>query len=789
LWTLTCLTKTTALPLAAAAFLYQCWRHPPRLPHAVAAVGAIALLLLPNTLRSHSILGFPAPLGVVWAPRILHHANAKVIELHWEGQRCVFSATSCYTRPLEPLSNWMIERAYDDAKIEVYAQKNNGEKDWRAAFAQLPFSWPAWCMRLWENALVFLFAPSWPDSFRTTPLGSVNHWLRWIWPGLMFVIFVENCKEFRASRWALIPVVATVGMVWLTLQNIAASESRYRKVLEPIILVNFALLAAPRNTASKKPKYLLAITGSFRQNHVETKIYDQNTDRRRADPVGDRGWQLCHPSSQRTQIWKNTEADCDGRNELHHYHHQRRRVAEWGFSCAGCSVRDAEPEEKRSVNGWLTMKNAVIFLVVVLAALRSSGCGLDWTLPDNHFDGVNEMGYVSHWEKIGEVDCGDGVTMPIHVNFNSSRESVSPYLGKGWTLALLESRIVQTKENEFKLTQPEGRFRYFWRNKAQGAILEGQGGWKAEIRGDTITAWAECGWKLIYLKGRLSAIVNPHNRRFDFVAMPGGMTHIREGGATKLAVEYDESNGATRALLFNGRRLDVTHAQRPRIETRGGLHVVAGFDPSLGMISEAGGARSRNFEFSVNEKMEPKLTMSGGGMANKVVTWDPSTKFIRSDTGWVYQITRGASPLTNAAISRTNAEGKGEFWHYDATSGTDTTMSLDGVKRVAKAFVAGKLAGKIRTLTESSPAEPGPVTVYQAGYDEVGRVIREGFVDREIRYEYGATGKIAGKTIKYVSGGTYVLGYSANGRLVSIGDLEDKASRAIQSITQSGDSK
>jgi hypothetical protein len=66
--------------------------------------------------------------------------------------------------------------------------------------------------------------------------------------------------------------------------------------------------------------------------------------------------------------------------------------------------------------------------------ITAPACGLDWTLPQAHFEGVDENGYVAYWEKIGQADLGDGLVIPVNIGFNSHRETSSPTLGKGWIL-------------------------------------------------------------------------------------------------------------------------------------------------------------------------------------------------------------------------------------------------------------------------------------------------------------------------------------------------------------------
>src|SRR5689334_19404920 len=135
------------------------------------------------------------------------------------------------------------------------------------------------------------------------------------------------------------------------------------------------------------------------------------------------------------------------------------------------------------------MKHILMALLVAgFLGDHATGCGLKWRLPKDHFNGVNESGSVSYWEQVGELDLSDGLKIPLVIGFESSRESVSPYLGHGWILALLDSNIVQTDENNFKMTLPDGYTLSFARERQAPSLLSGQAGWKAEIKNQTITA-------------------------------------------------------------------------------------------------------------------------------------------------------------------------------------------------------------------------------------------------------------------------------------------------------------
>lgn len=355
--------------------------------------------------------------------------------------------------------------------------------------------------------------------------------------------------------------------------------------------------------------------------------------------------------------------------------------------------------------------------------LASYGCGIDWNVPVTHFEGVDSRGHVCYSEQIAELDLGDDLRLPLIINFRSDRENNSPYLGKGWILALLDSSFVQTGENAFQMIQPDGWVRPFYRGKTSDSVLDGGPGWKAEIQGNTIVAWAGCGWKLTYTKGKLTRINTPKSRELELIYSAGKVTELREKGATKLTVEFDPVNGEARALIFGAKRLEIALAERPRVQVVAGQNVVAGMDSSLRRVSSPAEGVAQEFEFAVNDKVQPTLKVHGKNASERAFVWNPATKLIIADAGWSYQIISSQGLVgSNAAIERVNPRGQSEYWLLDGQKGQEITQGVDGVKTIRSWFVSGVLAGRQREIKK---IENGAERItYQATYDEKGTLLR-----------------------------------------------------------------
>lgn len=370
--------------------------------------------------------------------------------------------------------------------------------------------------------------------------------------------------------------------------------------------------------------------------------------------------------------------------------------------------------------GLINLLEAALLICLVSSA---RGCGIDWSVPVTHFNGVDAKGHVCYSEQIEEVDFGDGLKLPLIINFRSDRESSSPYLGKGWILALLDSNFVQTGENAFRMTQPDGWVRPFYRGKPSDTVLDGGPEWKAEIKGDIITAWAGCGWRLTYLRGRLLSVGTPKDRKLELFYSDNKIVELREAGATKLSVEFNPESSKARALSFNGKRLEITQAERPQVQVIKRQNIIGGMDRSLRSLTVANQKSVHEFEFGVNDTLNPTLRILGKGEPERIFTWNPSNKLIVADGVWNYKIAPGEATWENAAINRVNGQGESDSWHLDLIKGVETIVKPNGIKTVITRFVSGKAIGKIRTEKAIFP-DGKEIVTRRAVYDETGALVR-----------------------------------------------------------------
>ncbi|PTX98238.1 hypothetical protein DB345_05225 [Spartobacteria bacterium LR76] len=250
----------------------------------------------------------------------------------------------------------------------------------------------------------------------------------------------------------------------------------------------------------------------------------------------------------------------------------------------------------------------------------------------------------------------------------------------------------------------------------------GDGGWVAEMSGNKFTAWASCGWKLVYINGKLSSLYTPDNRRFDWIRSGDKVTEIREGGTTKLTARWNNDSTVLQSLEFNGRTIKFIRGEKPRIQNIAGKNLIVAVDQSMVELTSASGVPLRDYSFQTDPNLNP-IFKNG----SRIITWDIKTRTIISDGQWKYSIQPGPDPLANAAIQRTNSKGENEFWHNDTQKGIETVQGVNGIRKTTTRFASGKFAGLTRNIKIGGDAFESIRELYS--YNEDGKLLRKQFND------------------------------------------------------------
>jgi hypothetical protein len=378
-------------------------------------------------------------------------------------------------------------------------------------------------------------------------------------------------------------------------------------------------------------------------------------------------------------------------------------------------------------------KAAAVLLLLGSCYPTARACG-DLRIPTTHFEGVNEEGFVSRWSQLGALDLGE-IQVPVITGFQTYKTYISPELGSGWILPLLDANIVQKDEKSFEMVQPDGWRVRFWRDGQNPNILHGSNLALAEIRGDTITVNSTCGsgWKMVFTQGKITSLSKGnHTLTIQRDGMGRGVA-VRDGITPVMTLEQDPATGLAKSIQIGDQKYQLGYDGKPRVENIGGQNLVGGVEPSLHEITypQEMGGNKETFDFAVTEKMLPELKITDTEGKERMIVWGLDGRMLQ-DGEWSYKITPSRDAGANAAIERTNAQKQKEYWFRDDPNGKETTLALDGTKEIKNWFTSGILAGMIRSSEKTYNDSKEKINYI---YTDKGNLFREKLGRRIIEHD------------------------------------------------------
>ncbi len=293
-------------------------------------------------------------------------------------------------------------------------------------------------------------------------------------------------------------------------------------------------------------------------------------------------------------------------------------------------------------------------------------------------------------------------------------------------LPLLESHVEPVDENTVHVIMPDGWTFVFYRN-GNTDTWRGNAGWVGETNNTVLTITAPCGWRIKFDGGKIQKIDSDKNRLLTYKYNGAVATEVDVDGKMFVQVESDTATGVAQNLLVGDQRIDISLAQRPRIQILQGRNFVTGFDQSLNQLQWPDG-KKETFTFGADKGLSPTLGITHSDRTQRNFTWDASTRQIKIDGEWAY-----AFPKDNAfALNRTNKQGQSAAYENDEGTGVLTERALNGIVTQTLYFTSGVLRGKVRKVITTNIG--GIPTVDRYSYDEEGNLIRREKGNYKIEY-------------------------------------------------------
>ena len=238
-WTLGVLTRSVVGPVGLACVAVSWWRLRRRRWLALAAAGAISLTFVAAaSIRAHQFLKRYTPFGdnAVVAIYFVSGAASYTMDVA-DGTYWAFSSPSLFLSPFYPFYEFPSIREGDVSfTLDPERHGEDIQETLRRVAKQNRSKLPR---LLYENFVFLSFGHSWPAAGATEDLADrICIKERWIWAPLVLISLIGCIVHIVRRGFSFVPML-TLGFIFTcyVLAQITIMEGRYRKPLEPIVLL------------------------------------------------------------------------------------------------------------------------------------------------------------------------------------------------------------------------------------------------------------------------------------------------------------------------------------------------------------------------------------------------------------------------------------------------------------------------------------------------------------------------------------------------------------------------
>jgi hypothetical protein len=382
--------------------------------------------------------------------------------------------------------------------------------------------------------------------------------------------------------------------------------------------------------------------------------------------------------------------------------------------------------EAAAPNNLFTGANVKTFglgILVLIAASFSLHAANDF-IPIESISGsiapyVDKDGYINPIINLGEIDLGDGIFLPLSLNFSSAIRPPSPEFGQGWECPLFDAKVFDTQHNVKRMETLGGKDRFLvynpridsWRHVFTD-------NWDGKVDGDYFDATYCGGAKFVFYKGLISSIVLPDGKTILWNRENGKLVSLQVSGLPPaLQITYDKLGFAQQILL----QVDKTGKAKQVYNLSASL-IYAGIDKI-----ECPNGRNIRFEEGHDKSLNPMLKWTDSSFAPLIVHWNAKTGKILSDNYYTYQITELNKDDTWPKMDRTNKTNhQVESYYFNQNNGITDQVLPGGVSRHIEMIESPSPNYKAVRLIQDTH-NGVTQTLLRRAYDDKGHLILEAY--------------------------------------------------------------
>ena len=329
---------------------------------------------------------------------------------------------------------------------------------------------------------------------------------------------------------------------------------------------------------------------------------------------------------------------------------------------------------------------------------------------------VDNLGHAIQLYRVGELDIV-GTRVPLFAYWTSAEDTRSSVFGYGWHIPWLECCMIPRDERSYEQLGVYGERTRFFRDKNSKDRFRSRYNRWAVVRKDEIRVYnsekIEKEPDMVFRAGRLVQFrYRSKNVKLEYVN--GLFSRMSVDGHKMLSVEKSGGMQGSFRLVFGPGTVTMTDFVRAPAEICLGFKdgkPIKDWGETLISLKTCAG-ESMSFFYGVE-----KTGMARMSDGRQMVTWDPSSRLIRTIDDWAYNITDIDPDRHNAHYYRKRANGEVEEFYMDWKTGV-RIRDLRGCRETARLFTSGKFRGMLRWKERRIPGGFGERSEFS--YNENG---------------------------------------------------------------------